>query len=219
MVKSNPPDDSTREALLRVREKISERLKQIETGYVTRRQDPIINRFRQLAEKHDYETIISEGRSYPDDPAVLLYVGMAHHFLGHFADAQASYWESLYRRSSLEECSIVLVCLGSLLEDQMRYEEAVNLWRLASHCNPDNHMPYLNLMQRFCRENRMEAVCEEGKRLLAAFERIRDPERRERIGEIVRSILQKKEQLASFRSSSDSRVVTCRTALYRALGG
>lgn len=217
--KFSPSDDPTRRALLRVRGKISEKLKQVETGYLKERQDTVVNRFRALADRHDYETIIAEGQGYPDDPAVLLYVGMAHHFLGHFAEAQASYWESLYRRSNLKEVSIVLVCLGSLLEDEMRYEEAVNLWRIASHCDPANHMPYLNLMQRFCRNEQVEKVCDEGKKLLTVLEHISDPEQRTRINTIVRSILEKKEQLEPFRTSSDPQVAACRKSLFQAVMG
>lgn len=217
VAKPSSSDDMGRQALLRIREKISERLKQVETGRLSRRQDAVVNRFRELAEKHDYETIIAEGKGYPDDPAVLLYVGMAHHFLGHFAEAQSSYWESLYRRSNLKECSIVFVCLGSLLEDQMRYEEAVNLWRIASKCDPENHMPYLNLMQRFCRDGKMEAVCEEGKKLLRVLESISHSAKSKRIKAIVRSILEKKEQLEPFRISTDSQVVACRKALFQAV--
>ena len=208
-----PPEDRAKQALFRVREKLSERLKQIETGYLSERQDDVVNRFRALAEKHDYETIIAEGENHPEDAAVLLYVGMAHHFLGQFAAAHSSYWESLYRRSDLKEASIVFVCLGSLLEDQMRYPEAVNLWRIASKCNPENHMPYLNLMQNFCRRGEMDEVCAEGRKLLAALNKISDPTKRARINEVVRSILSKKEQLEAFRSSSDPRVVSCREEL------
>jgi|GEM_PF-2297978 len=208
-------NDPTRQALLRVRERISERLKQVETGYLKRRQDGVVNRFRALADKHDYETIIAEGQDYPDDPAVLLYVGMAHHFLGHFSQAHTSYWESLYKRADLKEVSIVLVCLGSLLEDEMRYDEAVNLWRTASHCDPENHMPYLNLMQRFCRTGEMESVCEEAEKLVSILENISDPERRAHVNAVVYSILKKKEQLEPFRTSSDPGVVACRKSLFR----
>lgn len=217
VTKSGGSDDLTKQALLHVRGKISEKFKQIETGHLKRRQDTVVNRFRELADGHDYEAIIAEGKSYPDDPAVLLYVGMAHHFLGHFTEAQYSYWESLYRRSDLKECSIVFVCLGSLLEDQMRYEEAVNLWRIASRCNPENHMPHLNLMQRFCLDGQMGEVCEEAKRLLTALERISDPKQRKHVNAIVRAILEKKEQLEPFRSSFDSQVVACRKALLQAV--
>lgn len=207
------PEDRAKQTLFRIREQLSERLKQVETGYLSERQDDVVNRFRALAEKHDYETIISEGQDYPDDAAVLLYMGMAHHFLGQFAEAHSSYWESLYRRSDLKEASIVFVCLGSLLEDQMRYPEAVNLWRIASKCSPENHMPYLNLMQHFCRRGMMQEVCTEGRKLLAAIEGIAEPDRRAHINEVVRSILDKKEQLEAFRSSSDPEVVSCREDL------
>jgi hypothetical protein len=208
-------DDPTRQALLRAREKISERLKQVETGCLKKRQDGVVNRFRALADKHDYEAIIAEGHRYPDDPAVLLYVGMAHHFLGHFSDAHTSYWESLYRRADLREVSMVLVCLGSLLEDEMRYEEAVNLWRTASHCDPENHMPYLNLMQRFCRTGEMGLVCEEAKKLVSTLKGISDPERRLHVDAVVCSILEKKEQLEPFRASSDPEVAACRKSLFQ----
>jgi hypothetical protein len=218
-VKSGEPDGSAKRSMLRVRGKLSDRLKQVETGYLGKRQDDTVNRFRELAREHDYETIIAEGAEYPDDPAVLLYVGMAHHFLGHFRDAQSFYWESLYRRSNLRECSLVLVSLGSLLEDQRRYEEAVNVWRIASQCDPGNHMPYLNLMQYFCRMGAMERVCEEGERLLAALTQIDSEERRRQVGDSVRSILTKKEQLEEFRRSSDSSVRACRERLFRALEG
>ncbi len=219
VAKFDRSDDPAKEALFRVRERISEKLKQVETGYIDERQDAVVNRFRELADKHDYETIIAEGSDYPDDPAVLLYVGMAHGFLGHFDEAQSSYWESLYRRSSLKEYSIVFVCLGALLEDRMRYGEAVNLWRIASHCNPENHMPHLNLMQHFCRNGQMEEVCREGRRLLTALESVSDPERRKHINAIVRSILGKKEQMEPFRASSDPKVVACREALCQAVSG